>query len=103
MFKGHERSAGAALFVFALFGAFEIAGGRGSGQELLGPLTKEQILNVLPECGFERNASGPAAAALDMIRSAGVAIRVEAYFASSDAEQVKWVGRLMKIEEAAAG
>ena len=37
------------------------------------------------------------------LRSAAVAIRVEAYFASSDAEQVKWVGRLMKIEEAAAG
>jgi len=100
---GRRRTLSAAAVACALFGAFGIAGGRGSGQELLGPLTKEQILNVLPECGFERNAYGPAAAALDMIRSAGVAIRVEAYFASSDAEQVKWVGRLMKIEEAAAG
>jgi hypothetical protein len=45
----------------------------------------------------------PAAAALDEIRSADVAIRIEAYFASADAEQVKWIGRLMKVQEAAAG
>jgi len=100
---GRRRTLSAAAVAFALFGAFGLDGGRGSGQELLGPLTKEQILNVLPECGFERNSYGPAAAALDKIRSAGVAIRVEAYFASSDAGQVKWVGRLMKIEETAAG
>ena len=99
MRKEHDWSAFAVAC--ALFGASWIAGGRGSGQDLLGPLTKEQILNVLPECGFERNSYGPAAAALDKIRSAGVAIRIEAYFASSDAEQVKWIGRLMKIQEAA--
>jgi hypothetical protein len=103
MTAGRVPTAVAALVAAALL---SIAGGvlgRGPGQELLGPLTKEQILNVLPECGFERNAYGPAAPALDKIRSAGVAIRVEAYFASADAEQVKWIGRLMKIQDAAAG
>ncbi len=102
MITRRERSAGAALFACAVVYASGIAVGRGSGQELLGPLTKEQILNVLPECGFEKDSYAPSTAALDRIRAAGGSIRIEAYFAPSDLEQVKQIGRLMKVQEAAS-
>lgn len=102
MSKGCDWTIGAALLACALACASGVAAGLPAGQELLGPLSREQILNILPECGFEKDSYSPATDALDRIRSAGVAIRIEAYFAPLDLDQVKQIGRLMKVQEAAS-
>lgn len=91
---------GGALLGFPA-GANGPAGG-GAGQELNGPLSREQVLSVLPEARSERDAYAPAAAVLDALRASPSSLRVEAYFVGGDPEQVKAVGRLMKIEDGIA-
>ena len=102
MDKGREKIAGAALFACGLACAAGIAAGRGAGQELNGPVSRERILNVCPESRFERDAYAPAAGVLDRIRASASSIRVEAFFAAADPEQVRAVGRLMKVEDGVA-
>jgi hypothetical protein len=102
MSRGRNLIASAALLVCIAAGASGLALGHGAGQELVGVLTRQQILTVIPECGFERDSYIPLTAALDLIRAVEGAIRIEAYFSPSDLDQVKMIGRLMKIQDAAA-
>ncbi|MBN2206460.1 MAG: hypothetical protein JW742_03560 [Candidatus Aminicenantes bacterium] len=107
MDKENTGSAAGALIACLLGGALMSASGAATGlsgrgspaQELAGPVSRDTILNVLPESRSERGAYLPAAGVLDRIRAFTSAIRVEAFFASGDAEQVKAAGRLMKIED----
>jgi hypothetical protein len=109
MDKERRRIAAGAPIAFVLGGALMGASGaaiglpvRPAGQELNGPVSREQVLNILPESRFERDAYAPASAVLDAIRAFSGSVRVEAFFAAADPEQAKAVGRLMKIEDGVA-
>lgn len=65
--------------------------------DLLGPLTRNKILETFPDWRGDIDAYTPLWAPLDRLRSAAVPVRIELFLSTSDTESRTLAGRIFKI------
>lgn len=65
--------------------------------DLIGPLTRNKILENFPGWRSEIDAYTPLWAPLDRLRSAAVPVRIELFLSTSDAQSRTLAGRIFKI------
>jgi len=73
-----------------------------AAKDLVGPLTRERILESFPDCRSEMMNYAPLWAALERIRSANVPVRIELFLATSNPDSLTAAGRLFKILDQSA-
>jgi len=73
-----------------------------AAKDLVGPLTREEILEAFPDCRSEMMNYAPLWAALERIRSATVPVRIEVFLATSNADSRTAAGRFFKILDQSA-
>jgi hypothetical protein len=73
-----------------------------AAKDLLGPLTRERILEAFPDCRSEMTNYAPLWAALERIRSATVPVRIEIFLATSNLDSRTAAGRFFKILDQSA-
>ncbi|MHB8095583.1 MAG: thioredoxin domain-containing protein [Candidatus Aminicenantales bacterium] len=73
-----------------------------AAKDLVGPLTRERILETFPDCRNEMTNYAPLWAALERIRSATVPVRIEVFLATSSTDSRMAAGRFFKILDQSA-
>lgn len=73
-----------------------------AAKDLLGPLTRERILEAFSDCRSEMTNYAPLWAALERIRSATVPVRIEVFLATSNVDSRMAAGRFFKILDQSA-